>query len=98
MYTPIPSDTVYILVCVESSVVNDLNKLENAVSKTLAEYDDALDEVTSLHSPHDSIAWKDENRKAQMAKEINMGRFSQMFNRAFRILDARFSNTSRADI
>ena len=45
------------------------------MSNTLADYE-ALDDISSLHSPHDSIAWKDQNRKAEMAKEINMGKFS----------------------
>merc|ERR1712131_106877 len=63
---------VFLAVCIKSVPVSkNFNHLEKAVSNTLADYE-ALDGISSLHSPHDSIAWKDQNRKAEMAKEINM--------------------------
>ena len=55
-----------------SNILQDINKLEKAVDETLTDYDGA-EIIPPIHSPHDSIVWKNENRKAEMAKEINMG-------------------------
>ena len=65
-----------ILVFVRSTnILQDINKLEKAVDETLTDYEPA-EIIPAVHSPHDSIVWKNQNRKAEMAKEINMGKFS----------------------
>ena len=53
----------------------DINELEKAIDETLTEYEN-IDNFPAVHSPHDSIVWKNQNKKAEIAKEINMGKFS----------------------
>ena len=58
-----------------TDTLQDINELEKAIDETLTEYEN-IDNFPAVHSPHDSIVWKNQNRKAEMAKEINMGKFS----------------------